>query len=36
MPVAAVSEGLGQGPDSDGCTFQASGAERAAPQSRTW
>lgn len=33
MPVAGGSEGFGQDPDSGGCTFQASAAERAAPQS---
>ena len=35
MPVAGGSEGLGQDPDSGGCMFQASVAERAAPQSST-
>lgn len=36
MLVASGSEGLGNDPDSGGCTFQALAAERAAPQSSMW
>lgn len=36
MPAAGGSEGLGQDPDSSGCTFWALTAEKASPQGNTW